>query len=1379
MQKSVFMASAASMHQHTATSGGGGGGGASRPASSSSGALVSPSNSVANPDSLHHRMDQFLSNMRHHQQQQQQQQQQMVGEDEGSPPESYHHHLHHHHQHHHHNNMEGGATSGSNSGEEDEREVGENGKRLGGIINGLASKKRRKQSKPIRLGANEGGPEPGEVGNHNPDERRYSTEEEYEDGERRNDGPLNLSAEKEGDRPSLRVLGAELMQNPATSESGDKGHLPPGLTSSLYQGMLPFGLPPFPFPFPNPPTSSTPTSGSGKLSSMGGASPMNSGGRSQIFNPEAYCELCNKEFCNKYFLKTHKANKHGIYTEGPGVSKSPGPVSLPPSSGNSITPPSNSLSHPHHPHPHHRSDSTEGQGGPPTPNSQGGSPFSGAFIAANMGSLRPPFMPLSPGASPSPTSSHPGKAESGQLGSGQNHRENGTNGDRLSTRDETSPRSSVSNKLDMMSPKGEELRMEERLRQERESPRTPLGGLPSHLSNFNPLMFGGIPSLESFRKEEDMRNKEQGQINIPNITNMTNIQGKAGKASFNADKLRQMGVINADAFCEICCKEFCNKYFLRVHKLKKHGICSPDLPPEKVQKILNQMAKEAGKTGNPPPPIIRPPSSLANGSSASLDKLSGSNSGMPLAPTGMSHIRPSSHGSSSSMLPLPPLEPLLPQALKDFTTSMSKSSEDKHNNKEESSNDREIIRVRDDSEDGNSKEQPMNFERSEGERDTSESHRSTPNSSQQPSEDLQRLQSMIMELNSSKNKDAISANSGNQSTLCKICNKDMENKYFLRAHMMNEHGVLHMEDSHRKKLSGDPQKDGDMDFEKAMMPFGFMNGMDQSELAAKFLQQMQKGLGSNLPLDTDELSFLERVKSELAGSPKRMDRDPNRKPASLSRSYCEICKKELCNKYFMKTHMMKMHGINIDASNGAGVSCHLCKKELCSKYFLKVHLQNTHGINEDGTPTSTGMKENGNGGLFHGLFPPPPPPDMLGLSGSPEKDRYFSRLLGEQSEISRERLKELERQKQMLGNSTEGSNHTCSLCGKDFPEIVALQVHIIKSHGAFPPDSGVFGSPTKAKRDNEDSQESQKEEKLSPKDEQQVNRIHEEDRREKTKDDEEDEEEEDHHHEGMKERNERSLPKNNVSGGVTLSSPLDGLSPGDAAKQFPHIEMLQRHMLSQQFPGLISPLLSGFPGFPGNGGGLHFPNPLQQFLGGSGKEKDDLKSSAEKPLRESSSSPNKKSTRRKSFKCSKCRQKFAKREQCLRHIQDTHAMRPRRQLHFSPNKKSRSSTLRTQQRSQYVRQLMQLLKVPTSRGTPQSPLGGSTGEHIMQPFLLKAPASPDVKEDESSSLNLSNENLSTATSEDIHINFVPSLVYLPVAKRVSQPLTVAFNLTPA
>ena len=62
----------------------------------------------------------------------------------------------------------------------------------------------------------------------------------------------------------------------------------------------------------------------------------------------------------------------------------------------------------------------------------------------------------------------------------------------------------------------------------------------------------------------------------------------------------------------------------------------------------------------------------------------------------------------------------------------------------------------------------------------------------------------------------------------------------------------------------------------------------------------------------------------------------------------------------------------------------------------------------------------------------------------------------------------------------------------------------------------------------------------------------------------------------------------------------------DPAKQFPHIEMLQRHMLSQQFPGLINPLLSGFPGFPpGSAGHLPFPN-LQHLFGAAGKKPEHL-----------------------------------------------------------------------------------------------------------------------------------------------------------------------------
>ena len=88
---------------------------------------------------------------------------------------------------------------------------------------------------------------------------------------------------------------------------------------------------------------------------------------------------------------------------------------------------------------------------------------------------------------------------------------------------------------------------------------------------------------------------------------------------------------------------------------------------------------------------------------------------------------------------------------------------------------------------------------------------------------------------------------------------------------------------------------------------------------------------------------------------------------------------------------------------------------------------------------------------------------------------------------------------------------------------------------------------------------------------------------------------------------------------------------------------------------------------------------------------------------------------------------------------------------------------------------MEMLKVPTSRGTPHK--DESCGDdnsssvkvhHIMQAFLLKAPTS-----------NHNNEMSANESMDDNGNNFVPSVVYLPVARRVSEPMTVAFDLTPA
>ena len=287
------------------------------------------------------------------------------------------------------------------------------------------------------------------------------------------------------------------------------------------------------------------------------------------------------------------------------------------------------------------------------------------------------------------------------------------------------------------------------------------------------------------------------------------------------------------------------------------------------------------------------------------------------------------------------------------------------------------------------------------------------------------------------------------------------------------------------------------------------------------------------------------------------EKDPNKKPASLSRSYCEICKKELCNKYFMKTHMMKMHGIMMEQGppNG-GVSCDICKKELSSRYFLKVHMANGHGLNEDGTPIPPHMRENGLLNMFPiGEFPPPPMGE-------------FSRLLMQQGEKNMERLKELDRQK---SQETNGQSHICSLCSNSFPDIIALQVHIIKNHGALPPTTGIENLFNRSL--HKDPKEVRKE----PTESHDEDRVEKEPRGEEENEDITEREEE----ESLKEDAEpQSFAPNAFPFPLDLAKMLGNPAGTKEGPGGPLSELLQRHALSGMINNPMSGL-SGFPGLPG------------------------------------------------------------------------------------------------------------------------------------------------------------------------------------------------------
>ena len=394
--------------------------------------------------------------------------------------------------------------------------------------------------------------------------------------------------------------------------------------------------------------------------------------------------------------------------------------------------------------------------------------------------------------------------------------------------------------------------------------------------------------------------------------------------------------------------------------------------------------------------------------------------------------------------------------------------------------------------------------------------------------------------------------------------------------------------------------------------------------------------------------------------------------------------------------------------------------------------------------------------------------------------------------------------------------HSCSLCGEGFPEVVALQVHIIKGHGAFPPETPGLppppnGGSTPSTLGAEDSEGRENDAKAKSSDESEKEQASQDEQPTAVA------------------RIPSGPPSSAAPSPVTMTVPpafpfpgLDGMPQpppppsSEASKQFPHIEMLQRHMLSQQFPNIMAPFLGGLPGFPNPGAAAgSFPNPLQHFLsgvGGLGMGNPAANAAGEKKTEETAQgepnplpqAPNKikskKNKRVKLFKCSKCGKKYPRREICLKHIQKAHGKSAGGTAKLlSPLKSRRSRALAAavtsnNHRSHYVRQLMELLRVPTSRGTPQmDKIAGKSDHghrHIMQPFLLKTPGSPMAhrhpssedqggEEDSGNDGNCEAESGSSTGGGDININFVPSLVYLPVAKRISEPLTVAFNLTPA
>ncbi|XP_017059084.1 LOW QUALITY PROTEIN: uncharacterized protein LOC108099926 [Drosophila ficusphila] len=582
----------------------------------------------------------------------------------------------------------------------------------------------------------------------------------------------------------------------------------------------------------------------------------------RIFNPEAYCELCNKEFCNKYFLKTHKANKHGIFD----------PVG---ESNNST----NTSSHHNNNNNNNITSSNNNTGGHPNP---GMSSMGQMFQLQREAQVAKQDVSQGGGSS-NPVASvhcdicskrftnifamrrHRAKQHDAQPGS------------------QDSPNSQTAMQSQSLRGSPNEQPVQ---------PATIKQEMPQE-SEVKPYQ---LP--EGFREDFTLEQEELSFVPPPRKL-PSHLHQQAKDSNFNAEKLRRLGVQFPEFFCELCFKEYANRYFLRTHKWKRHGLF---VPPEEVT------PQPGGKDEAQMPsawPFMPLNLMLAKAAAATLDQQDQERE----PETETEAEQPSKrikleqeqtppenydeeklNGSVVGLQNLQKLQSML-QQLNDIN---GKRPLPCHLCGQEQEN-QYALRAHLMTEHAGQMQLPMPIP--------------------MPLPDQQAPHPMVGLYPQTPPTSGARSPPGVADLRCQQCDRDFASAQEFKQHIaevhMGRNGV---------PLGGSPLREGFFTPERPVAP--------------------PAGAAGN-----------------PGGNP------PGNRPAytlTPTSSYCEICNKELCNKYFMKTHMQRMHGIEIE--NGAqigGVVCNICNKELCSKYFLRVHKHNTHGIIEEGSPLPQPRGQNG------------------------------------------------------------------------------------------------------------------------------------------------------------------------------------------------------------------------------------------------------------------------------------------------------------------------------------------------------------------------------------------------------------------------------------
>ncbi|ESO07357.1 hypothetical protein HELRODRAFT_170690 [Helobdella robusta] len=412
------------------------------------------------------------------------------------------------------------------------------------------------------------------------------------------------------------------------------------------------------------------------------------------------------------------------------------------------------------------------------------------------------------------------------------------------------------------------------------------------------------------------------------------------------------GSADQSASCSLCRKDFCNSYFLKIHKRDKHGIPIEDVVGSSASLSKKSFASSSNsslKDGLYNLDVIEPGENISTFNKINNDTLSTDNKNV-------SFTSAASSGQSTA----------LPPSLQDCKVT---SCEETCVFCKQMFNNRYSLMVH-----------------------LLSAHNIKPEGFGLASELMQlenlsagqqnHTRQMITTSNLTSSSGKIS-----ERVACNICNKEVCNKYFLRTHKLKVHGIrdagfdgaannsnnnisINNNNNHNNNVNNNSEQQKSRDgsavkeqktsagnVEQSGNNFSastsdvkfnanYTNDNEQNKNHSNFFKNFSQTNSdfydsfnkndsslfseSSKPTNPFELLDLSQLpknsapsrptKSTSATSSKSnagkiSEEAPPSKQSFDPEAYCEICKKEFCSKYFLKTHKQKIHGLRSDTDN--------------------------------------------------------------------------------------------------------------------------------------------------------------------------------------------------------------------------------------------------------------------------------------------------------------------------------------------------------------------------------------------------------------------------------------------------------------------------------